>query len=211
MKKVLIIVAFFFCLSGIFAQGYNGVIEFKYANPKDTTVNIYSVKNKMVRLDQYGKKGTVEGSFIFDIAGNVVKFLNPKRKLWGIQRSETPQIVRGECVITKGTSPKTISNMKCTEYTVKNAAENTVITYWITDGKYTFFSPMLKLWNGKTKQSIYFAQIKGLPEGSMPMLSEERQLTDGKLLTRLEVTKMTNTTPDDSNFTVPEGYTKFDQ
>jgi hypothetical protein len=45
----------------------------------------------------------------------------------------------------------------------------------------------------------------------MPLLSEEKQLTDGKLLTRLEVTKMTNTPPDDSTFEIPPGYSKFDQ
>lgn len=211
MKKILTFITALFSLSQLIAQGFSGNIEFKYATQKDTTLNIYMVKNKMVRLDQYGKKGNVEGSFIFDLAANEVKFLNPKRKLWGKQKSETPQVIRGQCVVIKGTTPKTIAGVKCTEYTVKNAEENTVITYWITEGKYPFFAPLVKLWNRKDKQSIYFGQIKGLPEGSMPMLSEEKQLTDGKLLTRLEVTKMTNTPPDDSNFIIPEGYSKFDQ
>jgi len=210
MKKILIIVTVFFSLSKLIAQNFSGNIEFKYATQKDTTFNIYMVKNKMVRLDQYGKKGNVEGSFLFDLAGNEVKFLNPKRKLWGLQKSETPQVIRGTCVVTKGGS-KTISGLKCTEYTVKNTEENTTITYWIAEGKYPFFAPLVKLWNRKDKQSIYFGQIKGLPEGSMPMLSEERQLADNKLLTRLEVTKFVNTPPGDENFRIPEGYTKFDQ
>jgi hypothetical protein len=211
MKKILTFVTALFSLSQIIAQGFSGNIEFKYATQKDTTVNVYMVKNKLVRLDQYGKKGNVEGSFIFDLAANEVKFLNPKRKLWGKQKSETPQVIRGQCVVIKGTTPKTIANIKCNEYTVKNSEENTVITYWITEGKYPFFAPLVKLWNRKDKQSIYFGQIKGLPEGSMPMLSEEKQLTDGKLLTKLEVTKIVNTPPEDSNFEIPEGYTKFDQ
>lgn len=211
MKKILTFVTVFFSLSQIIAQGFSGNIEFKYGTEKDTTVNIYMVKNKLVRLDQYGKKGNIEGSFIFDLAANTVKFLNPKRKLWGTQKSETPQVIRGQCTVTKGKTSKTIANAKCIEYTVLNVEENTVITYWITEGKYPFFAPLVKLWNRKDKQSIYFGQIKGLPEGSMPMLSEEKQLSDGKLLTKLEVTKMVNTPPAESNFAIPEGYSKFDQ
>jgi len=215
MKKFITFVAVFFSLTTILAQGFSGSIEFKYSTQKDTTLNIYMVKNKLVRLDQYGKKGNViEGSFLFDIPKAEVKFLNPKRKLYGNQKSETPQVIRGECVVIKGTAVKTIAGVKCTEYTVKNAEENTVITYWICDtkdAKYTFFAPLVKLWNRKDKQSIYFGQIKNLPEGAMPFLSEEKQLTTGQLLTKLEVTKLSSTPPDDANFAIPAGYNKFDQ
>lgn len=211
MKKILIVVTVFFGLSNLIAQNFSGNIEFKYATQKDTTFNIYMVKNKTVRLDQYGRKNNVEGSFLFDLTANEVKFLNPKRKLWGYQKSETPQVIRGQCVVTKGAAGKSVAGVKCTEYTVKNTDENTVITYWIAEGKYPFFAPLVRLWNRKDKQSIYFGQIKGLPEGSMPMLSEEKQLSDGKLLTKLEVTKLVTTPPTDDNFAIPEGYTKFDQ
>ena len=212
MKRLLTLCFVLVSLSSLIAQGFNGTIEFKYTTLKDTTVNLYSVKNKKVRLDQYSKKNNnVEGSFLFDLATNDVRFLNPKRKLWGTQKSETPQVVRGECVVSKGNTTKSVVGVKCQEYTVKNAAENTVITYWIADGKYTFFAPLVKLWNRKDKQSIYFSQIKGLGEGAMPLLSEEKQLTDGKLLTRLEVMKISTTAPDDATLEVPKGYTKFDQ
>lgn len=212
MKKSISILLFIASLSLVKAQVFSGTIDFKYITQKDTTTNVYMVKNKLVRLDQYGKKGNVDGSYIFDLAANTIKFLNPKRKLWGTQTSETPQVIRGQCVVIKGSNSKTISNIKCTEYTVKNAEENTVVTYWIAEGnKFPFFTPLVKLWNRKDKQSVYFGQIKGIPEGSMPLLSEERQLTDGKLLTRLEVVKMVNTPPDDSNFAIPEGYSKFDK
>lgn len=212
MKKIVTVTLLLFVATLLRAQAFSGTIDFKYSTQKDTTNNVYMIKNKLVRLDQIGKKGNVEGSFIFDLSANTVKFLNPKRKLWGTQKSETPQVIRGQCIVIKGTAPKTIANVKCTEYTVKNAEENTVITYWIAEGnKYPFFAPLVKLWNRKDKQSIYYGQIKGIPEGSMPMLSEERQLTDGKLLTKLEVVKIVNTPPDDSNFAIPEGYSKFDQ
>jgi hypothetical protein len=114
-------------------------------------------------------------------------------------------------VVTKGAGSKTIAGIKCTEYVVKNNEENTVITYWVTNGKFNFFIPLIKLWNRKDKQSIYFGQIKNLPEGSMPMMSEEKQLSDGRLLTKLEVIKVINTVPDDAALEIPAGYSKFDQ
>lgn len=212
MKKFLVIASVFFSLSEIIAQGFNGSIEFKYATQKDTTTNMYYVKDKLVKLDQYAKKGTgIEGSFLFDLNAGEIKFLNPKRKIWGKQKSETPQVIKGKCEVRKGSATKKIAGIKCTEYTVKNVDENTIITYWIAENQFTFFSPLIKLWNRKDKQSIYFGQIPNLPAGSMPLLSEEKTLSDGKLLTKLEATKIDNKAPDASTFDIPAGYTKFDQ
>lgn len=215
MKKFLFFTTVFFSLSTLIAQNFNGSIEFKYSTQKDTaaTTNVYWVKDKIVKLDQYSKKNptVIEGSFIFNLTTKEIKFVNPKRKLWGSQKSETPQIVKGQCMVTKGSATKTIAGVKCTEYTVKNLEENTIITYWIGDGKFTFFQPLLKLWNGKDKQRIYFGQIKDLPEGAMPLMSEEKQMSDGKVLSKLEVIKINRTVPDEASMTVPANYTKFDE
>lgn len=114
-------------------------------------------------------------------------------------------------MVSKESGVKTIAGIKCSEYVVKNSAENTVITYWINDGKYDFFPALVKLWNRKDKQSVYFSQIKIVGPGAMPMLSEEKQLTDGKLLTRLEVIKISSVVPDGALFEIPQGYSKLDQ
>jgi hypothetical protein len=212
MKNLLTLLALLLVVSSIKSQGFSGSIEFKYATQKDTTTNVYWVKNKHVKLDQFSRKGNnIEGSFLFDLGTNEIKFLNPKRKLWGKQKSETPQVVRGNCVVTKGSATKKFAGIKCTEYTVKNSDENTIITYWICSENFNFFIPLIKLWNRKDKQSIYFGQIKDLAEGQMPLMSEEKQLSDGKLLTKLEVTTISKTSPPEGTFDIPAGYTKFEQ
>jgi hypothetical protein len=194
------------------AQSFTGSIEFKYFTTKDTTINIYNVKDKAVKLDQFGKKtGTVEGSFVFDLDANTIKFVNPKRKVWGEHKSDTPPILKGVCESTKTKNTKTVQGVKCSEYVVKNTEENTVISYWVAGGKYEFFVPLVKLWNRKDKQSIYFNNIKDLPAGAMPMLSEEKQISDGKLVTRLEVTKITKGGIDEAKLQVPADYKKFEQ
>ena len=195
------------------AQSFEGSIEFKMESSKgDTTANIYYIKGNNVKLDQIGHmSGKVEGSFIFNVATKEIKVVNPGRKIWVETKSETMPVIIGTCVVTKGASTKMFQGQKCTEYIVKNVAENTQITYWIATNKYEFFIPLVKMWNRKDKQSVYFNQIKDLPKGSMPLSSEEKSITDGKIVSRLEVSKITKTAIDDSKLAVPADYKKFEQ
>lgn len=194
-----------------FAQSFSGSIDFKYYTLRDTTSNTYWVKDKKIKLDQYTKRGNnIEGSFVFDLDAKTIKFVNPKRKVWGDQKSEIPPVLKGKCEVTKGKS-KTVNNFKCTEYIVKNTEENTEITYYITTEHYDFFFPMMELWNRKDKQSIYINKIKGLPKGSMPVLSEERSISENKVISKLEMTKVSKGDVDASKIAIPEDYKKFDQ
>lgn len=212
MNKIALILAnIFLCVFG-YAQTFEGIVEFKMETTKDTTTNMYYVKSNVIKLDQIGRRsGKVEGSFVFDLTSNEVKFVNPIRKVWGEHKSDLPAEIKGSCVVTKGAGNKVIQGLKCAEYIVKNEAENTIVTYWITIGKFDFFVPLVKLWNRKDKQSIYFNQIKDLAKGSMPMLSEEKQISDSKLISRLEVSKITKTSIDEAKLSIPADYRKFDQ
>jgi hypothetical protein len=195
---------------GSFAQ-FVGSVDFKYFTLKDTTLNTYWVKDKKIKLDQYAKRSNnIEGSFIFDLDAKTIKFVNPKRKVWGDQKSEIPPVMKGKCDVSKGKG-KTVNGVKCNEYIVKNTEENTMITYYITSDNYDFFIPMMELWNRKDKQSIYFGKIKGLSKGSMPVMSEERQISDNKMISKLEITKMNKGDVDPSKLEVPAEYKKFDQ
>lgn len=212
MNKIKLLVAGLSLSVMAVAQSYEGSIEFKMETTKDTTTNIYYVKGNDVKLDQIGRKsGKVEGSFVFNLATNEIRFVNPVRKVWGEHKSETAPMIKGTCVSSKGANTKMVQGQKCTEYIVKNTEENTQITYWIAPGKYDFFMPLVKAWNRKDKQSIYFNQIKDLPKGSMPLLSEEKQLSDGKLVSKLEVSKMSKGGVDPSKLAIPADYKKFEQ
>lgn len=212
MNKIKLLVATLSLSVMAIAQSFEGVIEFRMETSKDTTTNIYYVKGNDVKLDQIGRKsGKVEGSFVFNTQTNEIKFVNPVRKVWGEHKSETAPVIKGTCVSTKGTATKMIQGQKCTEYTVKNTEENTQISYWIASGKYDFFAPLVKAWNRKDKQSIYFNQIKDLPKGAMPLLSEERLISDGKLISKLEVSKITKGGIDASKLAIPADYKRFEQ
>ncbi len=212
MNKIKLLVASLSLSVMAIAQSYEGSIEFRMETSKDTTSNIYYVKGNNVKLDQIGRKsGKVEGSFVFDLSSSEIKFVNPVRKVWGEHKSETAPMIKGSCVSTKGTNTKMVQGQKCTEYIVKNTEENTQITYWLANNKYDFFAPLVKIWNRKDKQSIYFNQIKDLPKGAMPLLSEERTISDGKLVSKLEVSKISKGSIDASKLAIPSEYKKFEQ
>jgi hypothetical protein len=210
MKKIILLFAFAAFNLATFAQ-FEGTIEFRQETKKDTNINIYYVKGNNVKLDQIGKKsGKVEGSFVFDLTAKTIKFVNPARKVWGDHKSETPPTIQGTCEIVHSKTTKMVAGKMCNEYTVKNTAENTTITYWISAEKYGFFIPMVQLWNRKDKQSIYFNQIKDLPKGAMPMLSIESTL-DGKQVSKLEVTKLEKKAIDAAMVAIPADFKKFEQ
>lgn len=211
MKKIILSIALCAFTVAAFAQ-FEGSIEFRQETKKDTNANVYYVKGSNVKLDQIGKKsGKVEGSFVFDLAAKTIKFVNPARKVWGEHKSETPPTIAGTCEVTKQKGTKSVAGKMCTEYRVKNTTENTQIVYWITTEKYDFFVPMVKLWNRKDKQSIYFNQIKDLPKGSMPMLSVETTLDGKTTISKLEVTKLEKKSIDAATVSVPSDYKKFEQ
>ena len=194
-----------------FAQ-FEGSIEFRMETKKDTTTNIYYVKGQSVKLDQIGKKsGKVEGSFVFDLKGKSIKFVNPARKVWGDHKSETPPSIAGTCEVSKLKTTKMVAGKMCTEYIVKNTTENTQIVYWVSSEKYDFFVPLVKLWNRKDKQSIYFNQIKDLPKGAMPMQSLETSLDGKTTVSKLEVIKLEKKAIDAASVGVPSDYKKFEQ
>ena len=211
MKKYFLLFVFGLSMISLNAQNFAGNIEFIQVTPKDTSFNKYWVKENMIKLDQMAKKSNVvEGSFLINLQAGNIKFINPKRKLWGNQKSEVPAANKGNFEVTKGKNTKKIAGYTCSEHIVKNTEENTIITYWITEGNFDFFLKMLRLWNRKDKQSVYYNQIKNIPVGSMPLLSEERNISDGKLVTKLEVTKIDKTIPGASTFVIPAVYSKFE-
>src|ERR1700758_4397795 len=210
MKKLKLFVAALAFSTAALAQ-FEGNIEFRMESKKDTTTNIYYIKGNNVKLDQIGRKsGKVEGSFVFDLKEKKIKFVNPARKVWGDHKSETPPSIKGTCTVTKGKDMKTICGKKCGDYTVKNTDENTQIVYWICTDNFTFFSPLVQLWNRKDKQSVYFNQIKDLPKGSMPMLSIETDLS-GAPVSKLEVIKVDKKAITAAQVEVPGDYKKFEQ
>ena len=192
------------------AQSFEGVIEFKKSTTIDTTSYVYTVKNNMVRIDEIGSKSRkVEGSFLVDLDAKTMKFLNHDRKLYGDQNTPSSPVIKGTCTVKKGQNVKNLSGYKCVEYIVTNNDEGTIVTYYIADGKFSFFEKLLRQLNRKEKSAIYFLQIAEI-KNMFPMLSMQTDLA-GKEISKLEVTKITKKEVDPSLFEIPKGYNKFEK
>ena len=215
MKKSIIkIAAVVVLITGLsfsaFSQSFEGVIEFKKASAIDTTTYVYYVKGNNVKLDEIGAKShRVEGTFLIDLDAKTMKSLNHERKLYMDQATPATPAMKGTCTVKKGTNVKNLQGYKCAEYIVTNTEENTVIIYYLADGKFAFFDKLLRQLNRKEKSSIYFLQIPDV-KNMFPMLSITTDLK-GKETGRLEVTKITNKVQDPAVFEIPKGYNKFEK
>jgi 23S rRNA A1618 N6-methylase RlmF len=192
------------------AQAFEGVIEFKKQTATDTTNYVYYVKNNNVKIDEIGSKSRkVEGTFLVNMDEKTMISLNHERKLYMTNTNPPTPVVKGTCVVKKGQNVKNLQGYKCVEYIVTNQEEGTIITYWLADGKFTFFEKMLRQLNRKDKSSVYFLQISDV-KNMFPMLSIQTDLT-GKEIGKLEVTKITKKEIDPSMYEIPKGYNKFEK
>ncbi len=195
---------------GAFSQNFEGSIEFKKETMADTTTYIYFVKGNNVKIDEIGSRShRVEGTFLIDLEAKTMKSLNHDRKLYMEQTTPSTPPMKGTCTVKKGTATKTLQGYKCTEYLVTNTEEETIITYYLADGKFSFFQKLLHILNRREKPSIYFLQIQDV-NNMFPMMSFSTDLK-GKENGRLEVTKITSKIVDPSMFEIPKGYVKFEK
>jgi hypothetical protein len=192
------------------SQSFEGTIEFKKATTTDTTNYIYYVKDNQVRVDEIGSRShKLEGSFLVNLGTKTMKSLNHERKLYMDQPTPADPVIKGSCTVTKGQNVKNLQGYKCQEYIVTNNTEGIVITYWLADGKFSFFDKLLHQLNRKDKASIYFLQIPSTKD-MFPMLSIQTDIT-GKPTGRLEVTKITKKVIDATLFEIPKGYNRFEK
>jgi hypothetical protein len=192
------------------AQPFEGTIEFKRVTDTDTSNYIYYVKSAQVRIDEIGGKShKPEGSYLIDMDNKSIYALNHDRKLYMEQPTPPAPTIKGTFAVKKGQTPKNLQGYKCWEYTITNPEENTQITYWLADGKFSFFEKLLRQLNRKDKSSVYFLQLPDI-KNTFPMLSVQQSL-DGKEQVKLEVTKITKKEVDPAMFELPKGYSKFEK
>ncbi|HEU4716865.1 MAG TPA: DUF4412 domain-containing protein [Bacteroidia bacterium] len=204
---------FFFLLlisvsARISAQNFEGIIEFKKQTGTEVLNYVYYVKGDRVRIDEFtpGTR-TVSGSFILDVNKKTMIYLNHDRKLWGTRQPPAADpVAPAGCIASATKNSKTLFGYKCTENIVKNVSDSTQISYWVANGHFAFFTPMMKLLNRQEKFSTYFFAMT-LKDGAFPFLAVESDL-NGKEISRLEVTRFEQKTLDAGLFSTPKDYTE---
>lgn len=191
-------------LSG-YSQDFEGRFYLEKKTLSDTTFLTYSIKSNNIRIDEFDKYRRPTQSFIINIAEKSIVVINPSKKLFtNIQPRPINEISTNELEVIKSDNWRFINGYKCYQWRIKNRGQNTEISYWVPNDKFSFFDDMVKAWNSSDKNLAFFLQIPEL-QGYMPMEAVERTLLRDEKC-RLEVLDISKAKIDDSIFQIPDNY-----
>jgi hypothetical protein len=188
---------------------FSGNIEFKKTVGKIVVTYKYFVLGDNVRLEEINENGNIDGIQIMDVKKETVVALSPERKMYMDVPNKRPSSEL-EVKVNKTGTNKTILGFKCTEIVVTSTDKDRKIVYWVADGNYDFFIPMLKTMNRKENQSMFYLKIPGM-EGKFPVLSQEYVLSTGALVSELSTVSVTKGSVDAAKFKIPADYSKFER
>jgi hypothetical protein len=191
-----------------FGQAFEGVIQFTKKKGPIVSTYKYYVKGEHIRVEEINKEGSVEGIMLVNTKENTVMALSPERKIYmDVPNDRSLAIPSVE--VAKMKNRKELNGFQCAEWKVTNASEGRVVTYWVAEGEFDFFVPLLKTLKRKERLSTYFTALEGTG-GMFPFEGTER-LKDGTEVESLEVTKVLKGTIGIDMFVLPAGYTKFEK
>jgi hypothetical protein len=209
MKKITALALGVTLSAAAFASGpFQGTIKFTKTIGPVTANYVYYVKGDKVRVEELSENGEIQGIMIVDTKANTVKALSPERKMYIDVPNKRPAR-ETDVYVQKTNNTKVINGYNCTEVKVSGKGDGREVTYWVADDDFDFMVPMLETLNRKDKLAVYFMNIPNL-EGFFPMVGIEKK-TDGVELTKLQVNDVTKSDLDESLFTIPSDYSKFER
>ena len=187
---------------------FQGSIQFEKTVGSMNINYKYYVKENKVRIEEISASGVIEGIQLVDIKENKVFAISPERKLYleaPVRRPSADMKV----AVNKTEKVKTILGQDCQQIIVINKEQDRKIIYWVTEGNYSFFIPLLESLNRKEKQALYYLKIKGL-NNYWPMKSLEYVLSTGDLVSEMVTKIIDETEQSTSLFEIPNDYSKFE-
>jgi len=190
------------------AQAFEGKIEFTKTIGPVTANYTYYVKNHLVRVEELGENGDLQGIMIVDTKANTVTALSPERQMFiDVPNNRAPKLSKVD--VKKTTNTKTINGYTCTEWVVNCTEDGRNVTYWVANDHFDFFVPMLNTLNRKDKLAVYFNLIPDAV-GVFPMEGVEKKI-QGAEISRLQVNKITKAPQNDLLFKIPQDYARFEK
>jgi hypothetical protein len=190
------------------AQSFEGKIEFTKTIGPVTANYTYFVKNNLIRVEEVGENGDIQGIMIVDTKENTVTALSPERQMFiDVPNNRAPKAV--DVKVDKTSNTKTINGYACKEWIVNCTEDGRSVSYWVADDHFDFFTPMLNTLNRKDKLAVYFNLIPDAA-GVFPMEGVESKI-QGAEISRLQVNKITKGPQNDLLFKIPQDYARFEK
>jgi len=125
---------------------FEGKIKFLSEGAYDTLSMVLSVKNDLVRMDQYSSKNGLEISYLFDLRSGKVFALSGREKVYKeINLRDQPKQGETDVTIIKSQNSMLINGTTCYQWRVKNRQSMTEITYWVAQSGFDFMEPLQRL------------------------------------------------------------------
>jgi len=195
-------------LAGFASGPFQGTIKFTKTIGPVTANYVYYVKDHLVRVEELGENGEIQGIMIVDTKSNTVKALSPERQMFIDVPNKRPARDT-EVYVQKTTKVQKINGYDCTQVKVTGKDDGREVTFWVADDDFDFLVPMLETLNRKDKLAVYFMNVPDI-QGMFPMMGIEKK-TDGVELTKLQVSDVNRTDLDQALFEIPADYTKFER
>lgn len=217
MTKYFISILIFLSITAIGQNSkkkiFEGKIKFARITRSDTTYFSYLVKGNKVRVISYDpcvENEEMQEYLLFDMDKQKIYAVKPSYKTFiELQNKPYVKLPDKEFKIIKSINNKEILGEKCYQWRIKNKKENTEIAFWVSDKyNFSFFVPLLKLWNHTEKHAKYFLQIPD-NKGYFPFLSTERS-TLRNFRMKLAILDIQYMKLPDSLFTLYSDYTNYD-
>jgi hypothetical protein len=195
-------------LSSSVASGFEGNITLVKQTFYDTTYYIFTVKDRLVRIDERNTKKEVMQSLIINLNNKSITALSPSQKLFtSIQKlNDTPEYQKDFTVI-KSENFKYIDGHKCYLWRVRNKSLNMETSFWVFESDLNFFSDvtgLLSRTQDYSQLSLYFDLIPN-SQGYFPMLMVEKTLLRDEKM-KVSVQQITRKKVDDKIFAIPSTY-----
>jgi len=205
-STILLVFSLFIQKSLIY--GFEGNITFVKQTYYDTTYYTFSVKEKMVRIDEINNRHEIMQSLIINLQDKKITALSPSQKLFTtIEKFKASDDLQKDFSVIKSQNYKYIDGHKCFLWRVRNTNLNTDMSFWVAETDFSFYSEVMSLL-GRTedysKYCLFFNQIPDA-QGYFPMMVVEKTLLRDEKM-KVSVQEINPRRIDNKLFVVPRDY-----
>jgi len=207
-KRLIFSVLLLIFVSDLGANPFEGIIYFQKKEGDNITFFKYFIKGDKVRIEDVNEEGSLNGILLIDMSKASLKMLSCNSQLY-IDVPISPENEKPEVKIERSGEFKMINGKECELWKVLDTKDYSRFEYWVNNGDYPFFSPMLRMLNRKDNIALAWTSIL-VGDNYFPFSGIEYSST-GKELTRLEVIEIEEKNLDTSLFVIPANYSLFER
>ena len=189
------------------ANGFEGNITLVKQTFYDTTYYTFTVKGKLVRIDEKNARLQIMQSLIIDLQHKNITALSPSQKLFTTIQQLNAPVSQKDFTVIKSDNYKYIDGRKCFLWRVRNVNLNMEVSFWVFESDFSFFNEVLGLLSRTEDYErfcLYFDQIPNAG-GYFPMLMVEKTLLrDDKM--KVSLVRIDRKKVNSSVFVVPNEY-----